>query len=396
MRIFEQTMQDQINIFLRILYKSSQSESKIINMSPRCERLAVDVIGQLAFGYQLNTQLESTHRSVVQGIKARGALITLYFFWKRLSAFDSLFLKFSGRQIFDAFRRSLGTMIATRTQLPKEAKHDFYSFTSGENGLDSKELWTEATLFIGAGGSTTATALSAALFYLSRNEDAYERLAVEIRETFDVGDNIKQGAKLAGCKFLRAVIDEALRMSPPTLAVTWRQQDPASVEAGDTFTVDGHVIPPGTQVALSNYTLQHDPRYFPDPYTFRPERWLPSASSSSNVDTAAKQDQDETLTAMRRAFIPFLIGERNCAGRPLAYLEMSLALARTIWYFDFTKAPGEAGKLGEGGQPSMSGPGRERENEFQLFEGFVVGHDGPNLVFTPRKDSRGQEVTIFA
>jgi hypothetical protein len=68
----------------------------------------------------------------------------------------------------------------------------------------------------------------------------------------------------------------------------------------------------------------------------------------------------------------------------MAYLEMSLTIARTLWYFDFEKASGEAGKLG-GGSPGAE-YGRRRPDEFQVYESFVVDHDGPNLVLVPRGD----------
>lgn len=174
-----------------------------------------------------------------------------------------------------------------------------------------------------------------------------------------------------------------MRLSPSVLAPAWRQQDPASVAAGERWIVDGHVIPPGTQVGVSNYALQHDAKIFPEPFAFKPERWLPppssSSSSSSGEADAAFQAQ---LSKMRRAFAPFSVGERACAGKPMAWLEMSLVVAKTVWYFDFEKAEGEAGKVGEGKRGW--GDGREREGEFQLYEGVVVGHDGPNVVFRPR------------
>jgi len=66
----------------------------------------------------------------------------------------------------------------------------------------------------------------------------------------------------------------------------------------------------------------------------------------------------------------------------MAYLELSLVVARTIWYLDFTVAPGAVGRLGEG-KPG-SADGRDKPEEFQLYAGVVVGHEGPNLVFTPR------------
>ncbi|KAF1964768.1 hypothetical protein BU23DRAFT_491609 [Bimuria novae-zelandiae CBS 107.79] len=66
----------------------------------------------------------------------------------------------------------------------------------------------------------------------------------------------------------------------------------------------------------------------------------------------------------------------------MAYLEISLTIARTLWYFNFKKAPGAAGKLGEGDPRKKDG--RERVEEFQIYESLVVDNDGPNLVFTPR------------
>jgi cytochrome P450 len=215
------------------------------------------------------------------------------------------------------------------------------------------------------------------LFYLSRNPTAYDRLASEIRTTFSSGRDIRQGPQLHSCKYLRAVIDETMRMSPSSLGHAWRAQDPASIAAGELFVVDGHIIPPGTQVGASKYAVKHNAKLFPEPFAFKPERWLPS--EHGKPDTAEQQD---ARAAMRRAFAPFSLGDRGCAGKVMAYLEMSLTIARTMWYFDFQKAPGEAGKLG-GGSPGRTG-GRRRPDEFQLYYSLVVENDGPNLVFTPR------------
>lgn len=66
----------------------------------------------------------------------------------------------------------------------------------------------------------------------------------------------------------------------------------------------------------------------------------------------------------------------------MGYLEMRLTVAKTLWYFDFERAPGEAGELG-GGWPGRT-DGRGRRDEFQLYDSIVVDHTGPNLVFLPR------------
>lgn len=226
---------------------------------------------------------------------------------------------------------------------------------------EKSDLLTQST-----GGSTTATTITAALFYLSRHPHAYERLASEIRNKFSSAKGIKQGPQLSGCSYLRAVIEESLRLSTGTIS-NWRVQDPSSIAAGEQLVVDGHIIPPGTEVAINAYSFMRNPDYYPEPFAFRPERWL--------------AEDGETLRGssdiVRRAFVPFSIGARSCAGQAMAYLELNLAIARTMWYFDFEKAPGEAGKLGEApNQPLV----------FQLEDSTIVGHNGPNLVCKPRGD----------
>lgn len=214
------------------------------------------------------------------------------------------------------------------------------------------------------GGTTLSAALCAVFFYLSRHPTVYARLAAEIRTTFSSGRVIKGGPELSGCKYLRAVIDETLRVAPPFLGTFWREPHFSCAEP---FVVDGQVIPCGTLVGVNPYCLMHNEAYFPEPFEYRPERWLVP-------DTGA----------MREAFAPFSLGETGCLGKAMAYLETSLVVAKTLWYFDFEKAPGEAGKLGEG-QPGRT-DGRGRTDEYQLYDLAVADHDGPNLIFKPRQD----------
>ncbi|KAK6212772.1 hypothetical protein LQW54_004861 [Pestalotiopsis sp. IQ-011] len=206
-------------------------------------------------------------------------------------------------------------------------------------------------------------------YYLSRNPSAEARLAAEVRTTFSSGGAIRQGPALAGCRYLRAVIDESLRISPPTPGVMWRERDPLSSPGGP-LVVDGQVVPPGILVGVGLYSLMHNPEYFPEPFAFRPERWLD--------DGAAAGDK----AAMRRAFVPFILRDRGCAGKAVAYLEMSLTVAKTLRYFDFRPAPGPAGELGIGRRGAESG--RDRPDEYQLYDYFMAEHEGPNLVFSPR------------
>lgn len=171
---------------------------------------------------------------------------------------------------------------------------------------------------------------------------------------------------------MRAVIDEALRLSSGTVS-NWRIQAASSVAAGEQLIVDGYIIPPGTEVATNAYSFMRNAEYYPEPTTFLPERWI--------------EADEQRRAIMRRAFIPFSSGSRSCAGQAMAYLELSLTIARTIWYFDFEKAPGELGSLGEvPGSPE----------DFKLEDSTIIGHHCPNLVLKTREDYWKELVAVDA
>lgn len=282
------------------------------------------------------------------------------------------------------FNDALQSIIKARMELPREAKHDFYSIAlneevgPGDEGLKRSEIWAEAVFILPAGGTTVSTALSAVFFYLCRHPGAYKRLADEIRTTFPSARDIQTGPRLAGCKYLRAVVDETLRVAPPFVGTFWREP---YADYDKPFVVDGHVIPRGVMVGVNPYCIMHNDEYFPEPFAFKPERWLgPDDGGSTSA---------EHLLTMRRAHAPFALGETGCLGKGMAYMETSLVVAKTLWYFDFETAPGEAGRLGEGTPGDRHG--RHRKSEYQLYDIATAGHDGPNVVFKPREKEWREE-----
>lgn len=61
---------------------------------------------------------------------------------------------------------------------------------------------------------------------------------------------------------------------------------------------------------------------------------------------------------MLQSFAGFFIGPRNCIGKPLAYLEVNIVLAKTLWYFDFKAVSGPLDSIGESkdrGRPGETG-----------------------------------------
>ncbi|KAI9651246.1 hypothetical protein NHQ30_001284 [Ciborinia camelliae] len=235
-----------------------------------------------------------------------------------------------------------------------------------------EQLTAEAGVLIVAGMDTTASGLTATIFYLLHYPVIYERIKKEIREMWTNVDDIKIGGKLGEYKYLTACIDEAMRLSPGVGA-----DIPREVMKNGAI-IDGQYIPAGIVVGVSAYSIHHEEKYFEDPFVYRPERWLEGDSENKILETNALNSEKFDQSA----FTPFGTGRTSCVGKYLAYQEMEVVLARLIWQFDMRLSEQEGVGLGEG-RKGM-GWGRERKNEFQTWERFVSWHEGPMVEFRLR------------
>ncbi|KFA45400.1 hypothetical protein S40293_09889 [Stachybotrys chartarum IBT 40293] len=373
MRLFEPTMTSQIDIFLQNI---RSSEDQPVNIATSLKLLTVDIVSLLGFGYPLNTQTETKDRWMADGLVEGNMIINSFINFPalRYSRVDVI-MEMLGGEGNAQYEELLSRMVNTRLAQKKDAQPDLFASIHGNGDLEGditvpqSEIWQEAVFFIPAGADTVSAAISSLLFYLSSNPKIHAKLANEIRSAFTSGRDICGGPILNGCHYLRACIDEALRMSPPVAGTLWRE--PCGDEP---LIVDGHVIPAGTQVGVCTYALHHNEEYFPDPFSYKPERWLTSGAADADGDIRRKR--------MHSAFVPFSLGSRSCPGKSMAYLEMSLVLGKLIWYFDIERAPGDQGQVGRRDVkvPSTGATAYE----FALYDIFVSNYNGPYLVFKPR------------
>lgn len=222
------------------------------------------------------------------------------------------------------FARFLRHLLKQRLQAGKTANdaaaRDIFSFLEQcrdpDTGaaLSMAEISTETATFVVAGADTTSTAFSALSHYLASSSEWYHKVTDEIRGTFSSREHIKLGPRLNSCVNLRACLDESLRLSPPGGSALWRE-----VEAGGAV-IDGQFIAQGCDVGVGMYSIHHNARYWTDPHTFEPQRWL--------------QDGKQA----RRAYVPFSSGPRSCVGKPLAIAQVMLTFARLLFEFDMRRA----------------------------------------------------------
>jgi cytochrome P450 len=107
-----------------------------------------------------------------------------------------------------------------------------------------------------------------------------------------------------------------MRLFPPAWYLTRRAEK--DVEVG------GYRVPKGTTMVMNVWGLHHDPRFYPDPEAFRPERW----------------SEDFISRLPKFAYIPFGAGPRLCIGSTFAWTEVMLVLASVIQRFQVKAQPG--------------------------------------------------------
>ncbi|KAI8630339.1 cytochrome P450 [Xylariaceae sp. FL1651] len=377
MRAFEPIMIEEVDSFVRQIFLSFQSDTATpINMTERCKWLGMDIVGHLSFAYSLNLQTDPTYRFIVKSAATANYFLNMNMQMPLLAKLRAeLWVYLIAVVRGKSYLRTIQKMIKARLSKDRHVEHDFYSVVAEKMAITnndtilSSEIWSEAIFFLTAGGDTTSTSISALFFYLARNPRCYHRLAEEIRSSFSSGAQIRSGSQLANCSYLRACFDEALRMSPPLAGTLWREQVTYESAELEPLIIDGHIIPQGTQIGVNTYSLHHNEQYFPHPFDYLPERWLPG--------------YPEYHTMNGNAFAAFSVGPRGCAGKAMAYLEASLVVAKTLWYFDFEQVTEDV-KGSKWPSHRTWGNVEERANEYQLNDIVVATHDGPWLKFYPR------------
>ncbi|MER5215130.1 cytochrome P450 [Streptomyces sp. NPDC002838] len=167
----------------------------------------------------------------------------------------------------------------------------------GNRVLTAEEVCEEAAMMLTAATVTTASVMSWALYVLSRNPSAEERLLKDLMQRRSGSAVHDHGASSYTLRFLM----EILRLYPPVW-ISCRKAL-SDVMLGD------YSLPAGTNVVFSSYLLHRDPECYPDPHRFDPDRWL--SIRPSKVDAS---------------YIPFGIGSKGCVGELFAWQELEVIL----------------------------------------------------------------------
>jgi len=131
------------------------------------------------------------------------------------------------------------------------------------SSMTDKQLRDEVMTMLLAGHETTALALSWAWFLLATHPDEQARLHDELVHV--LGGRLPTAADVPQLTFTNKVIRETLRLYPPAWVISRR--------ASEEVDVGGYRVPEGSNIIVSQWVTHRDARYFPEPATFRPDRW---------------------------------------------------------------------------------------------------------------------------
>jgi cytochrome P450 len=284
---------------------SSWPRGEFVELLPRFRRLAIDVMRHASFGPEPDRRLDELV-DVIQDVLYPTADTPLalvedqYLSPRALRVLNALP---PYRRMMEARARAdqlLYDAIEDRRRAGGGDGHDTLSVllaATNEDGspLSSAEIRNDIMTNFLAGSATTASAMAWAVERLAKQPETRRRLVDEI----DAGQDDA---------YVTATVQEILRRKPPLPA-------PIPRLVRKPFELAGYVLPPGVRIVMSANLLHHNPSIYPDPYAFRPERFLEKPPGNYT-------------------WIPFGGGRRRCIGKGIAEHEIKAVLQQFFKRFE--------------------------------------------------------------
>lgn len=273
-----------------------------VKLHPRLQRLTLEIILRAVFGLEQGERLDQLRDSLTEVLVFSESPLSVLPALNRVAGWFGPLKRFeqvtqrTDALIFDLIEERRAEGDSGRDDVLAmllQARHD------DDSPMSPQELRDELMTALVAGHETTASQLAWAFERLVREPRVVDRLAQEL----DAGETDE---------YLTATINEVLRRKPvlPNAEPRLTKQP---------VTIGGFEYPAGVALLASAYLVHHDPEIYPDPYAFRPERFLGSAPG--------------TYT-----WIPFGGGRRRCLGASFALQEMKIVVRAVLNRYELAPA----------------------------------------------------------
>ncbi|KZV25286.1 hypothetical protein F511_38869 [Dorcoceras hygrometricum] len=319
---FQAMRKAEIALFVRSL-KELAEKRETVDVSKRVAGLSADMICQMVFGrkYEDKDFDENGFKAVVMETLELGAVLNLGEYFPYIGMLDlqglTRRMKRLGR-IFDSFlEKIIDDHVEKRPE--KKATLDFVDtmmgiLDSGKAGFEFDRRHVKAVLvdMIVAGMDTSATVVEWAMSELIRHPHVMKKLQKEL-ETVVGMDQMVEESHLEKLEYLEMVVKETMRIHPvaPLLLPHESMKD---------CVIDGYPIPKNSRVIVNTYAIGRDPKVWPNPEKFSPERFL-----DNNVDMRGRDFR----------LLPFGAGRRGCPGMQLGLIVVRLVIGQMAHCFDW-------------------------------------------------------------
>ncbi|KAK0645431.1 putative N-alkane-inducible cytochrome P450 [Cercophora newfieldiana] len=313
---------DSVETHVQNLIKRIPKEGATFDIQPLFFNFTIDNSTEFLFGRSINCQTDPSKSAFTEAwdyaeacLPDRMRLGKLLFLWRNRKFEDAC----------ELVHRHVDGYIAERMQGRDEKTSSRYNMLSELSSTcsDPVELRHELLNVLLAARDTTAGLLSSVFYFLARHPDVWRELAAEVAQ---LEDRIPDYDAIKSMRYLRAVLDETLRLHPPVpVNIRFAIRDTTLPLGGGT---DGRApifVAKGTAINYSVWAIHRLPEvYGADAEDFRPQRWL---------------DPDRPLRP-GWAYLPFNGGPRICLGQQSALVEAGYVVVRLMQHFGRIDARG--------------------------------------------------------
>jgi len=287
-----------------------------VDMAEEMMELAMSITAKALFNVDLScksAELRNTLATLLQATRFKNLVVTS-------KQFEKLSLPFHRR--FARAAEKLDSEICAMIAERKKGACDDPDLLStmlrlrrqSRIGLTDQQIRDQILTFFTVGHETTATGMMWTWYLLSENREVAKRLYSEVDHV--LGDRLPSGRDCDRLRYTRMVFAESMRLYPPIWMMTRR--------AVRDMKINGLVIRNGSYVHLSPFVMHRDPRYFPDPERFDPDRWTPEAAA----------------TRPKFSYFPFGGGPLQCIGEGFAWTQAILVISTLARGWQMRVVPG--------------------------------------------------------
>jgi cytochrome P450 len=276
-----------------------------IDASAEMMRVSLEIVARTLFAQEVTDDILSINQQVNTVMRVYNLLIALP------RAEDYLHLPIPGLMHFTRARKKLDEVVygmIAEHRADGVDRGDLLSMLlrsrDGEqdhSGMTDQQLRDDVLTIFLAGYETVANALAWTWLLLAQNPEAETKLHAELDRV--LAGRVPTLDDLPNLRYTEMVLAESMRLYPPAWAMG--RQGTCDVEIGP------YKLPAGTYFFFSQYLIQRNPKYFPDPLRFDPERFTPENKAGRS----------------KFVYFPFGAGHRQCIGESFAWMESTLVLA---------------------------------------------------------------------